>query len=300
MFATSSTLVSPGSPDPVVAPTTPAVTSSLWSNSVQPGTIDVGEPASVNLGIRFTSNTNGFITGLKFYKSAANTGIHTASLWTGSGQLLATAVFTNETASGWQQVLFSSPVAITAGTTYVASYYAPNGHFAVNRNTLSRGFSSGHLSIAANGGVFQYGNSTAFPNQTYNASNYWVDVLLSVAQPVDTTSPTVTSTDPANGATNVAATGPLTITLSESLNGATVNGGTVRLLDGTTQVAASVSYNAANNTITIAPTAALGNLKVYTISILGGAGGIQDVAGNASGAVPSRRRLRRRPEFRQS
>lgn len=281
MFATSSTLVSPGSPDPVVAPTAPVVTSSLWSSSTKPGTVDVGEPVSVNLGVRFTASSNGFITGLKFYKSAANTGIHTASLWTSSGQLLATAVFTNETASGWQQVLFSSPVAITAGTTYVASYYAPNGHFAVNRNTLSKGFSSGPLSIAPNGGVFQYGNSNAFPTQTYNASNYWVDVLFNATQPVDTTAPTVASTNPAQGATNVATTGALTITLSEALNAASVNGSTVRLLDGTTQVAASVSYNAANNTITLTSAAVLGNSKVYTISILGGASGIQDVAGNA-------------------
>ena len=38
------------------------------------------------------------------------------------GVSLATATFTNETASGWQEVLFSTPVAITAGVTYVASY----------------------------------------------------------------------------------------------------------------------------------------------------------------------------------
>ena len=282
MFTTTAgALIAPGTPDAVVSLTVPTATTSLWSSSAQPGTVDANDGAAVNLGIRFTSDASGYITGLKFYKSAANTGIHTASLWTGSGQLLATAVFTNESSSGWQQVLFSSPVAVNAGTTYVASYYAPNGHFAVNRNTLSKGFSSGPLSIVPNGGVFQYGNSTAFPNQTYNASNYWVDVVLSVPQPVDTTAPTVTSTNPANGATNVATTGALTVTLSEALAAATVNGSTVRLLDGTTQIAASVAYNATNNTITLTPSAALGNSRTYTISILGGAGGVQDAAGNA-------------------
>src|SRR6185437_7893060 len=34
-----------------------------------------------------------------------------------------------EISSGWQTVMFSSPVAITAGTTYIASYHAPNGHY---------------------------------------------------------------------------------------------------------------------------------------------------------------------------
>ena len=83
------------------------------------------------MGVKFTSSTDGTITGLKFYKSAANTGVHTAHLWTASGQLLATAIFTGETGSGWQQVNFATPVAITAGTTYVASYYTTTGHYAL-------------------------------------------------------------------------------------------------------------------------------------------------------------------------
>ena len=37
----------------------------------------------------------------------------------------------NETSSGWQAVTFDTPVPITASTTYVASYLAPNGHYSV-------------------------------------------------------------------------------------------------------------------------------------------------------------------------
>ena len=55
-------------------------------------------------------------------KTKSNIGTHTAHLWS-SGRLLASATFANETASGWQEVLFSQPVQITAGTTYVASYH---------------------------------------------------------------------------------------------------------------------------------------------------------------------------------
>ena len=40
--------------------------------------------------------------------------------------------FTSESASGWQTVSFSSPVAVQPNTTYVASYYAPNGHFSAS------------------------------------------------------------------------------------------------------------------------------------------------------------------------
>ena len=75
------------------------------------------------------SDRHGYITGIRFYKASANTGTHIGNLWTSAGQLLASATFTNETASGWQQVNFSQPVPVTKNTTYVASYFAPNGHY---------------------------------------------------------------------------------------------------------------------------------------------------------------------------
>ena len=81
------------------------------------------------VGVRFRADTNGTITGVRFYKGAANTGTHVGNLWTNTGTLLATATFSGETASGWQQVTFSSPVAVTANTTYVASYHTNTGQY---------------------------------------------------------------------------------------------------------------------------------------------------------------------------
>jgi hypothetical protein len=256
-------------------------TLSLWSLTTTPATIDSGDNQAVDVGVKFSSTTNGYITGIRFYKGAGNTGTHTGSLWSSSGQLLAAATFTSETASGWQTVTFSSPVAITAGVTYVASYHTNSGHYSLNRNYFGSQFSSGSLRVAANGGVYHYGTSSAMPANSYQASNYWVDVLMTTTPPVDTTPPTVNSFNPANGATNVSTSATLTVTFSEALNAATVSGSTIRLMDGSTQVAASVSYNASNNTVSITPSAALANSKAYTISVVGGASGVKDVAGNA-------------------
>ena len=80
--------------------------------------------------MKFTSDVYGTINGIRFYKSAANTGTHVGNLWTAGGQLLASATFTGETTSGWQSVSFSKPVPILPDTTYVASYFAPKGHTA--------------------------------------------------------------------------------------------------------------------------------------------------------------------------
>jgi hypothetical protein len=71
----------------------------------------------VELGVKFQSDVNGSITGIRFYKGEADTDVHTGSLWSSTGVPLATGTFTGETASGWQQLNFSSPVPITPNTT---------------------------------------------------------------------------------------------------------------------------------------------------------------------------------------
>jgi len=73
-----------------------------------------------------------FITGIRFYKGPTNTGTHVGNLWTSGGQLLTTATFANETATGWQQVSFPNPIAVTANTVYVASYHTNTGNYAAN------------------------------------------------------------------------------------------------------------------------------------------------------------------------
>ena len=101
---------------------------SIWSSSAAPSVSDDGGTSAVEVGVKFTADTSGFVSGIRFYKSAANTGTHIGNLWTSSGQLLATATFTGETASGWQQVNFASPILLTANTIYVASYHTNTGH----------------------------------------------------------------------------------------------------------------------------------------------------------------------------
>src|SRR6185312_7764248 len=137
---------------------------------------------------KFRSDVAGYITGIRFDKGAGNTGTHVGYLWSGTGTLLASATFTGETATGWQQVNFGAPVAITAGATYIASYLAPAGHYAYDRNYFaSSGVDNGVLHALSNtaaggNGVYVYG-SGGFPSQTYLSSNYWVDVVFSTTAP---------------------------------------------------------------------------------------------------------------------
>ncbi len=148
-----------------------------------PATIDSGDNSPLELGVKFSANEAGTVTGIRFYKSAANTGTHVGSLWSATGTLLASATFTNETGSGWQQVNFSQPVQVTANTTYVAGYFTPSGHYSVNPAAFaSSGVTNGPLTALANStstnGVYAYGSSSTFPSSSYNSSNYWVDPIF--------------------------------------------------------------------------------------------------------------------------
>ena len=130
------------------------------------------------------SDEDGFIEAIRFYKGTGNTGEHVANLWTSGGQLLATATVTGEIASGWQQANFAAPVAISKDTIYIASYHAPNGHYAYDYYAFaSSGIDRGPLHLLQDGisgvnGVYAYGNSSSFPAESYLSTNYWVDVVF--------------------------------------------------------------------------------------------------------------------------
>ena len=243
----------------------------IWSASTTPGIADSGDPSSVELGVKFSAQENGFITGIRFYKSAANTGTHIGNLWTTGGTLLASAVFTGETASGWQQVTFSGPVAVTAGTTYVASYYAPNGHYSVSPALFSTtGVNNPPLQALANNvsanGLYTYNATSTFPGSSYNATNYWVDVVFATTVSV----PVVTTVSPSISSTGVSVGTTINATFNESMNSSTVNTTTFQLSSLGSTVAATVVYNSSTMTATLTPAQPLAYSTTYTATILGG------------------------------
>ena len=159
----------------VVAPFT---AEGLFTSSQTPAVLSDPDPAQVNLGVKFVASEAGSIAGLEYYRGTGDTGTHTGSLWSSTGQLLATATFAAETASGWQTVYFSSPVTIAPNTTYVASYHS-NGHYAATGDYFGAIYDP-NGSLATSGpaaGVYTYGAGNLFPTSTSNA-NYWVDVLF--------------------------------------------------------------------------------------------------------------------------
>ncbi len=172
----------PGSSAPAPSPAPAGAGSSIWPASATPS-LPFYSDSPVELGVKFRSDVAGVITGLRFYKGPGDTGTHTGSLWSASGALLAAGTFTNETASGWQQLTFATPVAIAPNTTYIASYHATVG-FAVDVGYfVGRGADNGPLHALKSGvdganGVFIYGPGGQFPSIGSTGQNYWVDVVF--------------------------------------------------------------------------------------------------------------------------
>ena len=266
---------------------------SIWPSTATPAVASENDTAALEVGVKFRADVNGRVTGLRFYKGSGNTGTHVGHLWTRTGMLLATATFTGESATGWQQVNLSSPVDITANTTYVASYHAPNGRYAVNEDFFApTGVDSPPLHALRNGvdggnGLYAYGPSGTFPTGVYRTENYWVDVVFDTGSGGggDTTPPTVPNTSPSAGATGVGINANVSATFNEPMNAASITTTTFQLrAPGGAVVPATVSYDAATATATLDPGAALANSTVYTATVSGGASGVKDSAGNALAA----------------
>lgn len=248
-----------------VSVTLPA-TNSFWTYAADPVVEWEMEINPIEVGVRFQATTNGTIDAIRFYKGAANISAHSVRLWTADGTLLASAASTGETLSGWQTVTLASPIAITAGTTYVASYHT-RSYYAVDASYFTTPRTSGFLTAPVNAGVYAYGDAGSFPAQSHNSSNYWVDVAFSAAP-----NQTPTAVADAGFVTNPA--WPLVIAFSALLGNDTDPNGdalTITSVDGATN--GTVTLDTVARTIRFAATSGYSGPAAFSYTVSDGRGG---------------------------
>ncbi|WP_331376002.1 DUF4082 domain-containing protein [Sinorhizobium chiapasense] len=249
----------------------PSTATTLFASSDTPSIAAVNDPSSIELGVKFTASSRGTIVGLRYYKSAQDTGTHVGSLWSSTGTLLASATFTNESPSGWQTVTFTQPVNISAGTTYVASYHS-NGFYAASPNYFTSSHSNGALTApssasSSGNGVYAYGTGSLFPTSSFNATNYWVDVLYD--QPTQNTAP-VANNDSGFVASN---NSPYAIPASALLaNDNDPDGDPISIAGVGNAVNGSVTFDSQSNAITFTPTNGYSGPASFSYTIADGLG----------------------------
>ena len=165
-----------------VTPTAPASGLDTIFGLATPTTIDSGDTHSAVVGVKFSSEVAGNITGIRFYKAATNTGTHVGSLWSAKRHPAGLGGFhqRNDLRLAAGQLLQRRWRSLP-NTTYVASYLAPNGHYSdTSAGFSTSGVSNPPLSALANSlspnGVYAYSTTSVFPTSSYKATNYWVDV----------------------------------------------------------------------------------------------------------------------------
>ena len=168
----------------------------IWNDETIPSdSYYEGEP--YEFGVKFRADVDGYIIGVRFYKVVGDTGTHVGKLYNLSGTPLASVNFTNETASGWQEMWFGTPVLITANTTYMATYSSSLGYYAADPGYFATETYNAPLHALPDGvdgpnGMFKEGNG--FPDSSFGSANYWVDVAFSTTGSIQsfTVSGTVT------------------------------------------------------------------------------------------------------------
>ncbi|MFV0429702.1 MAG: DUF4082 domain-containing protein [Arachnia sp.] len=233
----------------------------IFADDAVPQTVAVADATALEVGVRFRSSQAGFITGVRFFKGPGNTGTHLGRVWTTTGTMLAEATFTDETPQGWQTVAIP-PVAIEAETTYVASVYLPDGHYAADSGFFATDYTLAPLTAPANGdepnGVFRIG-SPGFPHNVFGAANYWVDVLFDLD---NQQAPTVADHFPAAGVHAVDPAVAPRVTFSEDVVESSI---LMRLEGPGGDLAAVLSYDPPTRTATLTPDAPLAAGTAHTV-----------------------------------
>ena len=231
---------------------------SFYDDSVLPGIPEVRDGVPLTLGIRFSSTTGGTLTGVRFYKSAGNTGTHTGTLFTASGQQLATVTFANESTSGWQTAYFNQPVGMSANTEYVVAYKTTTGTYSATVNGFGPGLSAGNLRTSSDAGAYSYSND--FPNARSTAS-YLVDVVVQYPDPPFTAA----AQSPLPGSSSVALNSTVSAVFSKPVTASTVKATLTG--PGTASVPGTTAFDATTSKMTFTPSAPLAAATTYTATL---------------------------------
>jgi hypothetical protein len=160
---------------------------SLWAPGDVPASVNLNDGQPIEVGTKFTTAVDGFVRGVRMYIDAGTaTGSFRGKLWDFNTQTLLGSAFFTISGNGWQEVLFSSPVAVTAGTTYLVSCYSDDGFYSSTDEFFNAfTFVNGNLTAPAgdggtsntSNGVYFFGGE-GFPNASYQNSAYFVDPVF--------------------------------------------------------------------------------------------------------------------------
>lgn len=173
-------------------------TSTLFGQPAAPASIS-SDSGPYTMGVQFSVSVAATLNAIWFY-SAPGAGVlaGTIALYQVTGQSLIhseLAAWSGAAGSGWVRSAFTTPPALSAGVAYKAvflngdgvhNWYSGSSHY-WDTGPGSSGVTNGPLTAPGNSGSaegqdsFNSGGSLVYPAGSFNATNYWVDVEVSVS-----------------------------------------------------------------------------------------------------------------------
>ncbi|HSX16873.1 MAG TPA: N,N-dimethylformamidase beta subunit family domain-containing protein [Patescibacteria group bacterium] len=184
-------LVDPGSAAAASAYGFPVATPTVYQNifgATPPQNFNASDNVSYTLGTLFTAGVGGKVYGMRWHFPGQIPDAPVIAVlysWTSdaAGTEITRVTFANMQ-TGWNDVLFSSPVTINSNTRYIAAIWTMDRYVSTSGTFTSAGITSGDLTApqdtptAHNGKFVSPSSVPAYPSSTFSASSYLVDVLF--------------------------------------------------------------------------------------------------------------------------
>jgi hypothetical protein len=170
---------------------------------------------------------------------------------------------------------------VKKGATSITTYTGATADNTTFTFTTSTNLAEGTYTVSIKGGS----TGVTDPSGNYSSANPMIGTPFNFI--VDLTAPTVSAIFPANGATNVSITSPITVTFTESsaagMNSSSINTDSFTVTSGTGKEVGIISYDSATKKATFTPGGGLSFGTTYTVTLTNG---IKDVAGNSLASSP--------------
>ncbi|THF77128.1 DUF4082 domain-containing protein [Cohnella fermenti] len=137
--------------------------------------------AQYELGTKFYSVVDGYVTKARIYTNASEGGDHTVRIWDASGATVVAGPYTwsiTAGTAGWKEFTLPTPLAIGANTDYIVAvststdqWYAASGH------GFDNPIANGNLVTYTGSGLFST-TLGAMPSSSYNNGNYFRDIVF--------------------------------------------------------------------------------------------------------------------------
>lgn len=159
------------------------------------GPAALSDAYAISLSMEFTVSADCEVTHLHYWRGASDVPSGQAGriYQVGNSTALASVNFASDVGVGWQTAALSTPLALSAGTSYFVTVYFPTGRFASTANFWDTGAgasgrTNGILSApnnaSATSGIgqspFSFGIDAYPYSAAVSATNYWVDVTVRV------------------------------------------------------------------------------------------------------------------------